>query len=211
MVFSAGGSTLEFRTIGKSSDDEARAYYAAVDPTSLRTTLAAWKQLNGFADDDSQDDAKAVYFNAGELEFGRRMHMKVKPSGDIAYYVSNYPHVEDAVRATNLIATVAMEYAPLVLGGQRVMKFFVFGADGSRVLAADLDGNGLKNVPNLCVSCHGLNRFNGTSADLGAQFLPFDLSSFQYSTSAGRAGQEGEFKKLNLKILDSNSSRQRPL
>jgi len=198
--------TLAFRTIDLSSDAEATAYYAAVDPPpGLRTSLAAWKQVNAFGPDDSQDDANVVYFNAGDLSLGRSMHMKESANGDIAYYVSNYPTVEDAIRQTNLIATVAMEYAPVTPGGSKIMKFFVFGSNGQRVNAADLDGNGLKSVPNLCVICHGLNKFSG-SADLGAQFLPFDLSSFQYSSTIGRVGQEPQFKALNLEILKSNPS-----
>jgi hypothetical protein len=197
--------TLEFRTIGQSTPADAVAYYAAVDPAGLRTSLITWKQANGFAADDSQDDARTVYFNAGDLALGRSMHMKQKGNGDIAYYVSNYPTVEDAIRRTNLIATVAMEYAPLAAGGPRVMKFFVFGANGQRADTADLDGNGQKAVPNLCVICHGVTKFTG-AADVGAQFLPFDLSSFQYSPTESRASQEAQFKALNLKILDSNAS-----
>ncbi len=199
-----GTEFLEFRTIGLSSPTDTQPYYQAVDPNNRRATLSAWKQLNGFGPDDTQDDASAVYFNAGDLQFGRSMHQKVQPNGDIAYYVSNYPTVEDAVRKTNLIATVAMECTPLETpggppAGPRVMKFFVFRADDRGVGDADLDGGGAKFVPNLCVVCHGLRKFTG-AADLGARFLPFDLSSFQYSARAGRAGLEAQFKQLNLGI-----------
>jgi hypothetical protein len=201
-----GAAFLAFPAIGESLPADADAYYRLVDPGGRRGTLAAWKDVNGFATDDSQDDAKAVYFNAGDLALGRSMHMKVKPNGDIAYYVSNYPTVEDALRKTNLIATVAMEYTlDEQTGQQRIMKFFVFGNDDKRDEFANLDNNGNKFVPNLCVICHGLNRYNG-SADLGARFLPFDLSSFQYSASLGRDAQEADFKKLNQAILQSNAS-----
>lgn len=202
---------LQYAVIGLSSEPDAKTYYKAVDPSDDRTTLTAWKQLNGFGPDDTQDDAKADYFNAGDLGLGRSMHMKVKPNGDIAYYVSNYPTVADAVRRTKLIATVAMEYTepppPAPAGGQRFVKFFVYGNDDTRALSADLDGNGQKYVPNLCTICHGLNTYTaGGPADVRARFLPFDLQSFQYDQTIGRASQEAEFKKLNLAILQTNKS-----
>ena len=201
-----GTDFLQFPTIGLSTDADAVAYYALVDPNNRRLTLTDWKNVNGFGTDDSQDDANAVYFNAGDLALGRSMHMKVQPNGDIAYYVSNYPTVEDALRKTNLIATVAMEYTLDEQTGQaRIMKFFVFANNDNRVPDADLDGNGAKYVPNLCVICHGVSRYSG-SADLGARFLPFDLSSFQYSASLGRNSQESGFKELNQGILQSNPS-----
>ncbi len=201
-------ATLEFATIGLSSSAEADAYYLAVDPTSDRTTLPDWRERNGFSrTDDSQDDARAYYFNAGDLVLGRAMHMKVQPNGDIAYYVSNYPTVNDAVRGTNKIATVAMEYSPIPPGTARVMKFFVFGGNDARVTAADLDGNGAKFIPNLCIICHGSTKYTaGGSADVGARFLPFDLSSYQYDQVQGRGGQEAAFKQLNLGMLASNRS-----
>jgi hypothetical protein len=201
-----GLETLAFNVIGLSNAADAAAYYQAVDPAGTRTTLGAWKQVNGFAADDSQDDAKAAYFNAGDLVLGRSMHMKVQPNGDIAYYVSNYPTVNDAIRGTNLIATVAMEYSPIPPGANRVMKYFVFGGDNARVAAADLDGNGAKFIPNLCTVCHGTTRYTaGGSADVGARFLPFDLQSYQYSPLLGRPGQEAAFKALNKGILDHSN------
>lgn len=199
-------AALAFALIGLSSAADAAAYYLAVDPGLDRETLNEWKGFNGFSlTDDSQDDAKAYYFNAGDLVLGRSMHMKTKANGDIAYYVSNFPTVEDAVRGTNLVATVAMDYSPIPPATNRVMKFFVYGPDGARALAADLDGNGAKFVPNLCTVCHGMTKFTG-SADVGARFLPFDLSSYQYGLTQGRNGQEAAFKQLNLGMRPSNRS-----
>ena len=194
--------TLQFATIGLSTQADASAYYAA---TGAAADFATWRTNNGFAaNDDSQDDAKAYYFNAGDLALGRSMHMKIKANGDIAYYVSNYPTVADAIRNTNLIASVAMEFSPIPPGTQRVMKFAVYkGSDGSRLLAADLDGNGAKFVPNLCVICHGQQKYvaNGP-VDLNARYLPFDLTNFQYDRTIGRNSQEAAFKQLNVGILD---------
>ena len=203
-----GADFFAYRTTGLSSPQDASAYYQAIDPTGSKSTLTLWKQANGFAaNDDSQDDASASYFNAGDLGLGRSMHMKVNANSDVAYYVSNYPTVEDAKRHTNLIATVGMEYAPGAPGGPRFAKFYVYAADGSITPSADLDGNGQKFVPNLCVICHGLNKYAaGSSADIGARFLPFDLASFQYDLVVGRNGQEAQFRKLNLGILQTNKS-----
>lgn len=207
------GGFLDFATIGLSTAAEADEYYRAINaigrPDS-KDTLTTWKQANGFAPaNDSLDNAKAAYFNAGDLGFGRSMHMKKQLNGDVAYYVSNYPTVEDARRGTNLIATVAMEYSPGLQGGQRFTKFYVYGNDDKITHSADLDGNGQKFVPNLCIICHGVNKFTaGGSPNVGARFLPFDLASYQYSTAGGfpRNSQEDEFKKLNLGILDTNKS-----
>jgi mono/diheme cytochrome c family protein len=202
-----GYSQLAFRTIGENSAADAAAYYQAVDPSGSRTTLQAWKQVNGFGPDDTQDEAKAWYFNAGDLVLGRSMHLK-SSGNDIAYYVSNYPTVNDAIRGTNLIATVAMEYSPIQPGGNPVMKYFVFGGNNARVDAADLDGQGAKFIPNLCSVCHGNRPYTaGGNIDVNARFLPFDLQSYQYSTLAGRNGQEAAFKKLNERILDHPGTR----
>ncbi|MBI3802599.1 MAG: hypothetical protein HY282_02420 [Nitrospirae bacterium] len=200
-----------FDFIGLSSQQDADAYYQAIDPTGSKKTLKLWKSVNGFnPNDDTLDDAKAVYFNGGDLGFGRSMHMKKKPNGDIAYYVSNYPTVEDARRGTNLIATVAMDHSPGPQGGSRFTKFYVYNnvGDGAIVSSADLDGNGQKFVPKLCIICHSGAAGSTGAGDVGARFLPFDLASFQYSSVGGfgRSDQEAEFKKLNAGILDTSKS-----
>jgi hypothetical protein len=109
---------------------------------------------------------------------------------------------------------------------QRVVKFFVFNGAGNPVDSANLDGLGQRPVPQLCMVCHGSaipNTNGSTTTTLGgvktpvfrdpavdaagsradvklnAKFLPFDLTSFSYSTLAGfdRNSQEGAFKTLN--------------
>lgn len=202
-----GVDFLKFASIGQGKVTDAEKYYGLIDPKGEKTTLANWKAINGFATDDSQDDAKADYFNAGDLNFGRSMHMKEKSNGDLAYYVTNHPTARDAIRRTNLLATVSMEYSTTPPGLARFVKFYVYDKDGNRIPAVDLDGNGPKAVPNLCVICHGLTPYTGgASADLGSQFLPFDISSFQFDESLGRIAQESEFTKLNLAILKTNPS-----
>lgn len=172
-----------------------------------KPNLAAWKAANGFGAAEN----KAAYFNAGDLGFGRDMHMRSN-GANLAYYVSNFPDANLAAISNlfnvpiNLIATVAMEYSPNPGGGAPYTKFYVFDNQGNRINKADLDGGGVKYIPNLCVVCHGQNTFPGSAANaLNAQFIPFDLDSFQYPTILpflySRAAQEGQFKGLNNRVL----------
>jgi hypothetical protein len=201
-----------------SSDAEATDYYNRIDPADgvgnrTRDTLNKWKSANGFG----TDDASAIYFNAGDLGFGRFMHMK-QVGGNIAYYVSNYDTADGAVYTPdNPIATVAMEYSafPLADGNPRFMKFFVFNGNGDRVNGAALDrrnNNDIKFVPKLCNVCHGGTSNIGPHGETGARFIGFDLLSFKYSDALSgnlnRGHQEGpaHFKGLNAAILSSNKS-----
>lgn len=176
----------------------------------VKPNLNAWKAANGFGADENS----AVYFNAGDLGFGRKMHMR-RNGTNVAYYVSNYRTANQAAIAKllnipgNLIATVAMEYSPTGAGAP-FTKFYVFDNQGNRINKADLDAAGVKYVPNLCVICHGQNPYPGSAANgLNARFIPFDLDSFQYPTFPpilfSRAFQEGQFKGLNNRILTNTN------
>ena len=169
------------------------------------------------------DDAKAVYFNHGDLGFGRDMHMKRsgKNNKNIAFYVTNYRSLEDAIDRDDPIATVAMEYSygsRTGKGRSRYVQFYAFNGKGDRIESADLDGRGEKYLPNLCMTCHGgkfaekdpeadppksdIPEFGG----LGARFLPFDLNAFDFSESNSRysrATQEASFKTMNEALLDA--------
>ena len=172
----------------------------------VKTTLERFKSQNGF----TADDAAAVYFNAGDLGFGRSMHMW-KSGGNIAYYVSNYPNVEAARLGLGLIASVAMDYSPNPLGGLPYTKFYVFNAAGSRVNNADLDFRGAKFVPRLCVICHAgqyVAPTNANHGNMGSRFIAFDLKSFEYSGFASafsRASQEDAFRKMNQGVLQNTN------
>jgi hypothetical protein len=168
----------------------------------VKTTLARFKAANNFA----ADEASAVYFNAGDLGFGRSMHMWTN-GADISYYVSNYPNVEAARLGIALIATVAMDYSANPLGGGRYTKFYIFNKDGARVNFADLDGRGAKFVPRLCIVCHSgqyVPPNNVNHGDTHSRFIGFDLGSYGYSgfdPAFSRTNQEENFRKLNLGIL----------
>jgi len=194
-------------------------YYQRIDPNGTKThpndanDFAHWKTLNGF---DRPGETHVIYENEYDLGFGRDMHMqKGGQTGSctncIAYYVTNYSSVEDAVSGTNLIATVAMEFSPQDgVSGSPYTKFYVFGSGGAISNSADLDGNGAKFVPTLCIVCH-----NGNIGSIGsdgnlttARFIPFDLESFRYHPTEAqwsRGNQESAFKEMNRGIMDKTN------
>ena len=195
----------------------ARAYYAAVDPVGQRTTLNAWRNVNGF---NIGADAFATYINNNDLGFSRRMFVRTDPiTGVVSSYVENYPTLQDALAQNNLIATVAMEYTvapgqdPLDPDAKRFATFYVFDANGNRDLGADLDGRGFKFVPGLCNTCHGGRPkalVNGVYPDFGeteAGFIPWDLDTYLFAdatASVSRAAQEDQFKIFNRTVLNTN-------
>lgn len=121
-------------------------------------------------------------------------------------------------------ATVAMEYLE---GNANPVRFFVFGAnedpqcattpgcdpaDGKLQTKAALDSGGPKNVPGICLSCHG-GTMDGSENVAGAHFLPFDPFSFEYDTGNPATGQilfpeheqRAAFKELNAIVYDTEA------
>jgi hypothetical protein len=265
---------------------EPERYYQTIipDPEHEKTTLAEWKSANGFGPADGSGDARAIYYQEGDLAIGRDMNCKSSgpeecractqdrraciatckdqfdfcddlpkncvreytscladcpecdakcSSTKIACYVTNYgpapgsmpnqdfPNgypdenaaLQDAVAAKlgqahrGAFATVAMEYTSPASASNSV-RFYVFGPgpDEKRAGAAVLDSEGAKDVPRMCMACHGGSYNENTHSVRGASFLPFDLSSFHYSRTPGftRADQEEEFRKLNAIVRDTN-------
>jgi len=213
------GNTSQFLVRPPLVDESvANSYYLAIDPDNDKDDFGKWKTANGFPDSiptvsvaqGSDCCTGSAFFNAGDLGFGRRMIM-AKTGPDYAYSVTNYATVEDAVDDINPVATVSMEWSPGPQGGSSFTKFYIFqdlNGDGTqtRVTGADLDGNGSKNLPGLCISCHGGTE-NPTSymgsGITGAYFLPFDLEAFDFSTRPGvrREDMEAAFKEFNEGIL----------
>lgn len=174
--------------------DHSAAYYAAVDPQNKRSTLGAWWQVAGFnATNGSGGVAKTAYLNFNDLGFGRDMHFN-QVGSNIYAWVTNYgcydnnPTNADLAKnpiPANALATVCMEFAAIEGQTTQLVKFFVYSggvASSPRVGKADLDGHGLKAVPNLCQECHGSNSgYNGgTNVNLGSSFIPFDLALLRY-------------------------------
>ncbi len=198
------------------------AYYAKIDPGGAKTKagdvndFTHWKTANGFDRAGGQQNTK--YFNNYDLGFGRDMHMQTGGQNNacancIAYYVTNYASVNDAVNGVNHKATVAMEFSPQNgLSGTPYTKFYVFNPDGSIAQSVALDDFGPKFVPALCVICHNgnINAANPSGDATGnmqtARFIPFDLQSFQYDPGLLRSAQESPFKEMNRGILNHTNA-----
>ncbi len=128
------------------------------------------------------------------------------------------------------LATVAMEYSPIdpeapecsptrLPTCKRITKFYFYeggGLDVTRDIAVDLDGRGARGLPGKCTVCHGGKEFvtkdgegqpiPDPDPDLGARFIPFDVDAFGFVDKKHfrRRNQERSFKKLNLRILETN-------
>ncbi len=247
------GNFLTKKFAGSASQSDSDIYYNLVDPPDAqhplgrRTTLGAWWQENGFdpTDGSAPGEAKAAYLNNGDLGFGRDMHILQRGS-DVVSYVSNYtlnldrsspdqnPLSADAAAARDperAIATVCMEYSPInnPVPTAPVVKFFVYqgvGPNAIRVGGADLDGNGVKFTPQLCMVCHGGTPPPGNGWTLNqvlasnSHFREFDLASFKFPRPGTRVDdpsrsspntnttvdEQAAFRSLNEKVLAANPS-----
>ena len=161
-----------------------------------RDTFAHWLTANGFGGAET----RAIYFNNGDLRFGRSMHCRNVQHSNIGFtadwiacYVSNFGTVgvdfnqqasnplTDAYANTNVVATVAMEYHP---EQTNKVQFWAFKGDNPVATAGDyfpnpaLDVEGNKPMPQICMGCHQ-GVYGGTGQLVsGAAFLPFDVDSF---------------------------------
>ena len=81
------------------------AYYRAVDPRNLRTTVDEWKTLNGFIEPLPNTTAglaamgitHALHRNATDLGFVRNIYMRVKPNGDVVALLENFASFERTI------------------------------------------------------------------------------------------------------------------
>jgi hypothetical protein len=185
--------------------DNSANYQAATDanPGGTRDTLNHWKAANGFHTDGTlaPGEAAAIYFNNGDLKFGRDMHCRVTNNTPdaTACYVSNFgnpPPSDDAALALSQaeayeasgqsfpqpVATVTMEFDPTA--GPGAVQFWAYKGDGTYLAHPVLDDQGGKPIPDICLACHQ-GTYSGTPGAKvnGAVFLPFDLDSFLDDTA----------------------------
>lgn len=151
----------------------ADAYYAAIDPGNLRTSLAGFKSLNQF-DSGSGTQHLVVFRDTRDLGSGRRMIGRKNLNGTLAFVVENYRvdtgsglytsiNVDAAVAQDTrwLFAVNAIEFSPLfgpptANCGNCVAKFYNYDPDtGVRQTMVDLDTRGNKAMPTVCITCHG--------------------------------------------------------
>jgi hypothetical protein len=193
----------------------------------------------------------AVFRDVKDLGYGRRMTGRMNSDdGSVAFYVENYSvapngspdysselNVEAAIRRDIQwhVGTNAIEWstAPCIAGIDppdcngtvKFAKYYNYSSrDGTRQLAVDLDGKGLKAMPGPCITCHGgrgdpltppdvsgNRRFplveNSPSrkrGDVQARLHGMNVDSFGYSaTQAGfaKADQQAFLKDFNQWIL----------
>jgi hypothetical protein len=149
-----------------------QAYYRAVDPDNIRTTLEDWKAANDF--DSCDEQVHVIFRDAKDLGYGRNMQGCKHDDGRVAVFVNNYVvrvqpgdpsnygpiNVEAAIAEDphHLQGTNAIEFTPIDPtdpDSDKVAKFFTFTPEGQLNLTADLDGRGAKPMPQPCLLCHG--------------------------------------------------------
>ncbi len=146
-----------------------QAYYAAIDPTNARDTLAKFKATNGF-DSGTGEQITVVFGDQKDLGYGRRMNARRNPDGTLAFFVENYLIKDNGAYAYSplnldaaiirdqkwLVGVNAIEFSPGPNGGPSFPKFYNYKAGTfERASAVDLDGRGDKAMPGPCISCHG--------------------------------------------------------
>jgi hypothetical protein len=177
---------------------ETLEYYAAIDaPPTLADFQARFPMTTA-----------TTFYNAGDLGIGREMHCGAQAGGVVACYVSNYgtfggdrsEALNAAVGRVGAFATVAMIYQPPASSPNSV-RFVVYGANGQLVTEAQLDQYGDNvSIPNNCLNCHGGARYDAeANAVIGARFLPFDTSGFEFADLPGfrPAEQAANIRALN--------------
>jgi hypothetical protein len=93
------------------------------------------------------------------------------------------------------------------------VRFFAYKGDNTPVVAAQLDSEGNKALPGLCLACHGgsyQSSQSGTARIVAGNFLPFDTSSFLYGTAGNltEATQDESFRLLNRFVKSTQPVRQ---
>ncbi len=201
---------LSIKGIGNSTESD--LYYAALDSAFGPTaTFSQWKAKYGFS---GSNDVRAIYYNAGDLGFGREMHCR-KSGLDVACYVANHglgastppeAAVNDAIANQNTLPTVAMVYKNALAGQPNDVSFYIYAPDGTRLNSVALDGEGEKFTPQLCLPCHGGIYDKPTHSASDAHFLPFDVASFRYSAQPGfrLSDQQEAFRQLNAMVREAN-------
>ena len=162
----------------------ATAYYATIDPTGARATLAGFQQANGFG---TPSDVHVIFRDTKDLGYGRDMYFLDRGGGQYAFYVNNFvvagvPGASysilnlDAAIAQDRryhIGTNAIEFGPVDLDGDTLPDDVNFDGENDeqdyfprfynfspvppyeRRLSVDLDGKGEKAMPGPCIVCHG--------------------------------------------------------
>src|SRR5579859_2584023 len=208
---------------------EASKYYQSIGIAQPATyDLNQWFADNGFV--DGAPVVRGVYANLGDLQIGRDMNCLPKGTKVACYvsnfgppprlFESSWPDIKtaleniDGTQPFHPFATVAMVYDSAVSGPNQI-TFYAFGFQDDPALPnfgtsplvelVTLDGDqvneqGLKSVPRMCMACHGGTYDTTNHSVTGASFLPFDVFYFRYSGKDGFTfdDQAESFRKLNV-------------
>lgn len=226
---------------GTGSDVESADYYntvagVTVNPTTgvctppgsgpNRCTLPGFLAANGFATNydttwiPAPGEVVTYFYNNGDLGLGREMHCK-QTGANLACYVTNYglsfpPAAEPvsaiaaAIAHAGPIATVAMEYDASKPVDERV-SFYAYPAGASLALKVPLDTEGPKNIPQMCMACHGGSYDDINHKAMGSVFREFDVYSYLYDTGVWTlANQQQNFRQLNAMVKATNPNSANP-
>jgi hypothetical protein len=201
-------------------------------------TRSGWKTKYGFTASSApaagqqcaqpnSGEACAIYFNNGDLKFGRDMHCLVfnTSTGATACYVSNFGDAghDDAPTAvasalayeaaaqstsssvTQPTATVTMTYDPVSSDPISGVQFWAYGSNGASLTSATLDSQLGKPIPAICLGCHqGSYSVGPGNLAVGAQLLPFDMDSFL--DGAGTSGNPFPTDKTTAFVTSQQTS-----
>ena len=226
---------FQIQTNQLNSVEYAQQYYKSVDPNDERTTLADWKQKNGF---DQGYDQHVIFRDSKDLGYGRDMYVRKNDDGSLAIFVNNFVvSVGKGDPANygplNLLAAAyqdfeyhlgsnAIEFSPVDEANpdsDKILKFFTFSAKDekgiqTRLTSADLDGRGVKHMPSICLACHGGNllplnsdnSFNHVSLK-SAKLNQLEVNSFEFKDYGyySQLQQESGIKQINQWVRDTYS------
>ena len=206
--------------------DEAIEYLEANKgyvPAGGTADFDTWKTAYGF--DNPNGSVRAVYYNGADLGLTRDMNCRDNydenaDTGNIACYVSNHgltpggpQHIglSDGINDLNTIATVAMAWessnATNSPSTDTSVQFYVFDGEGAPITQLPLDNEGPKPVPHLCLACHGGTYNEDDNTVNGAQFLPWDPYTYDFSDADGwrLEEQQESFRQMNEMVTQTNA------
>jgi hypothetical protein len=178
---------------GPENDENAAvAYYDEVSARSRKSTLAAFKTVNGFA---AGDAVEARFYNRDELGIGRKLTCR-KDSSVLACYLVKYgdpggpvdESLDDLMNDTNPDDTVAMDWTR-----SRGVRFYVYAPSGQLKNGTHFDLEGEKSVPGVCQGCHG-----GVPT-----FVPIDPTTHLYRNKTERNAFSEPIRKINQMIFET--------
>jgi hypothetical protein len=168
------------------------AYYDEVSARSRKSTLDAFKTVNGFG---AGDAVEARFYNRNELGIGRKLTCR-KDSSVLACYLVKYgdpggpvdESLDDLMNDTNPDDTVAMDWTR-----SRGVRFYVYAPSGQLKYGTHFDLEGEKYVPGVCQGCHG-----GLPT-----FVPVDPTTHLYRNKTERNAASEPIRKINQMIFNT--------